>query len=147
MTPKNQDKISPSIMFWTISIIALLWYLMDMSAFFMRISMSDEMLLAMPENQRLQIQNIPLWVNFVFAFEVFGGTFGCIGLLLRKKWALPLLIISLLGVLAQTTYIYFLSNSIAIMGGMAIVMPLVAMVIGSGLIIHAKSSISKGWLS
>ncbi len=109
--------------------------------------MSDEMLLAMPEDQRLQIQNIPLWVNFVFAFEVFGGTLGCIGLLLRKKWALPLLIISLLGVLTQTTYIYFLSNSIAIMGGTAIVMPLIAMVIGTGLIVHAKSSISKGWLS
>jgi len=146
MTPKNQDKISPSIVFWTISIIALLWYLMDMSAFFMRMFMSDEALLAMAENQRQHIQNIPLWVNFVFAFEVFGGTLGCISLLLKKKWAYPLFIISLFAVLAQTTYIYFLSDSITVMGAMAIVMPLVAIVIGSGLIFHAKSSISKGWL-
>ena len=146
MTPKNQGKVSPSTVFWVISIIALLWYLMDMSAFFMRIFLSDEALLAMPENQRQHIQNIPLWVNFVFAFEVFGGTLGCLGLLLRKKWASPLFIISLLGVLAQTTYIYFLSNSIAVMGWMAIVMPLVAIAIGAGLIVHANSSISKGWL-
>jgi len=146
MTPKNQEKIFPSIIFWMISIIALLWYLMDMSAFFMRIFMSDETLLAMSENRRQQIQNIPLWVNFVFAFEVFGGTLGSVGLLLRKKWALALFVISLLGVLAQTTYLYFLSNSIALMGWMAIVMPLVAIVIGSGLIVHTKSSVSKGWL-
>ena len=146
MTPKNQDKISPSILFWVISIISLLWYLMDMSAFFIRISISDETLLVMSENRRQQIQNIPLWVNFVFAFEVFGGVLGSVGLLLRKKWALALFVISLLGVLAQTTYLYFLSNSIALMGWMAIVMPLVAIVIGSGLIVYAKLSISKGCL-
>ena len=146
MTPKNQDKIPPSILFWVISIIALLWYLMDMSAFFIRISISDETLLVMSENRRQQIQNIPLWVNFVFAFEVFGGALGSVGLLLRKKWALALFVISLLGVLAQTTYLYFLSNSIALMGWMVIVMPLVSIVIGSGLIVHARSSVSKGWL-
>lgn len=95
-------------MFWAISIFALLWYLMDMSAFFMRVFMSDETLLKMPEDQQLHIQNIPLWVNVVFAFEVFGGTLGSVGLLLRKKWALPLFVISLLGVISQTTYIYFL---------------------------------------
>ena len=144
MIPKNQDNISPSIIFWVISIIALLWYLMDMSAFFIRISISDETLLVMSENRRQQIQNIPLWVNFVFAFEVFGGALGSVGLLLRKKWALALFVISLLGVLAQTTYLYFLSNSVALMGWMAIVMPLVAIVIGAGLIVHARSSVSKG---
>ncbi|PCJ36269.1 MAG: hypothetical protein COA75_08560 [Cellvibrionales bacterium] len=146
MTPKDQDKISPSILFWVISIIAFLWYLMDMSAFFMRIFISEEALLAMSDNHRQQIQDTPLWVNCVFAFEVFGGTLGSVGLLLRKKWALALFVISLLGVLAQTTYIYFLSNSVALMGWMAIVMPLVAIAIGAGLIIHAKSSVSKGWL-
>lgn len=142
----SQDKTSPSIMFWVISIVALLWYLMDTSAFFMRVFMSDEALLAMSENQRQQIQNTPLWVNVVFAFEVFGGTLGSVGLLLRKRWALALFVISLIGVLAQTTHIYFLSNSIALMGWRAIVMPLVAIAIGSGLIIHAKSSVSRGWL-
>ncbi|MBV1915659.1 MAG: hypothetical protein KUG72_09755 [Pseudomonadales bacterium] len=146
MTLKNQDKTSPSILFWVISIIALLWYLMDMSAFFMRVFISEKSLLAMSENQRQQIQNTPFWVNFVFAFEVFGGTLGSVGLLLRKKWALALFVISLLGVLAQTTYLYFLSNSIALMGWMVIVMPLFAIGIGSGLIVHARSSISKGWL-
>jgi hypothetical protein len=143
---ENIDKTSPPIWFWVISIIALLWYLMDTSAFFMRVFMTDETLLAMPEHQRLHFQNIPLWVNIVFAFEVFGGTLGCIGLLLRKKWALPLFIVSIVGVLSQTTYIYFLSDSITTVGMTAVVMPLVAILIGIGLITLAKSSKSKGWL-
>ena len=136
----------PAIWFWIISVIALLWFLMDTSAFFMRVLMTEDMLISMPENQRLHIQNIPFWVNFVFAFEVFGGTLGCLTLLLRKKLAKHFFIISLLGVLSQTTYIYFFSNSIATIGMTAVVMPLIAIMIGIGMIVVSKISISKGWL-
>ena len=67
----------------------------------------NETLKAIPENQQHLYKNIPLWVNIVFACEVFGGTFGCIALLLRKKWALLLFVISILGVLAQNSNIWF----------------------------------------
>ncbi len=144
--PARSDKTSPPVWFWVISIVALLWYLMDTSAFFMRVFMTDDAMKAMPENQQHLFQNIPLWVNIVFACEVFGGTLGCIGLLLRKKWALPLFVISILGVLAQTSNIWFLTDAISAMGAPAIVMPLVAIIIGTGMIVLAKSAISKGWL-
>lgn len=142
----NSNNASPTIFFWVISIIAMLWYLMDVSGFFMRVFMSEETLLAMPENQQQFIQDIPLWVNIVFALEVFGGILGSIGLLLKNKWALPLFIISFIGVLSQTTYLYFLSDAISINGALAIVMPLVAILITIGLIFFTKSSIAKAWL-
>ena len=143
---ESSKKGSPPVWFWVISIVGLLWYLMDTSAFFMRLFMTDDAMKAMPENQQHLFQNIPLWVNIVFACEVFGGTLGCIGLLLRKKWALPLFVISILGVLAQTSNIWFLTDAISAMGAPAIVMPLVAIIIGTGMIVLAKSAISKGWL-
>lgn len=146
MKQENTNKTSPPIIFWVISIIALLWFLMDVSAFFMRVFMTEGTLMAMPEDQRQHFQNTPLWVNVVFAFEAFGGTLGCIGLLLRKKWALPLFIISLVGVVSQTAYIYFFSDAISIMGMFAIVMPLVAIGIGIGLTIFSSVAISKNWL-
>ena len=145
-TTQSSDAGSPPVWFWGISVVALLWYLMDTSAFFMRLFMTDDAMKAMPENQQHLFQNIPLWVNIVFACEVFGGTLGCIGLLLRKKWALPLFVISILGVLAQTSNIWFLTDAISAMGAPAIVMPLVAIIIGTGMIVIAKSAISKGWL-
>tara|TARA_Y100000588_G_scaffold299489_1_gene320809 strand:- start:384 stop:851 length:468 start_codon:yes stop_codon:yes gene_type:complete len=132
--------------FRVVLILALLWYLMDTVAFFMRINMIDEMVQAMPENQRHLYANIPTWVNVVFACEVFGGTLGCIGLLLRKALALPLFIISIVGVLGQTTNIWFLTDAISAMGTSAIVMPLVAIVIGVGMILLTRSAIAKGWL-
>ena len=140
------NKTSPPVWFWVISVIALLWYLMDMSAFFMRVFMVDDFIKSMPENQQHLYLNMPLWVNIVFAGEVFGGAFGCVGLLLRKKWALPLFVVSILGVLSQTFHVYFLSDAISTMGTPAVVMPLLAIVIGVGMIVLAKSAISKQWL-
>ena len=143
---ERSDNTSLPVWFWVISIVALLWYLMDMSAFFMRVFMTDEAIKAMPENQQHLYQNFPLWVNIVFACEVFGGTFGCIGLLLRKKWALPLFVVSILGVLSQTSHIFFLTDAVSTLGAPAVAMPLLAILIGIGMILLAKSAISKAWL-
>lgn len=63
---ERSDITSLPVWFWAISTVALLWYLMDTSAFFMRVFMSDETINAMPENQQHLFQNFPLWVNIVF---------------------------------------------------------------------------------
>ena len=109
-----------------ISIVALLWYLMDVSAFFMRVLMTEEVIKAMPENEQPLYQNMPVWVNVIFAGEAFGGALGSVGLLLKRKWALPLFVVSILGVfISQRFHVYFLSDAISIMGAAAVVMPLV----------------------
>ena len=61
-------------------------------------------------------RDIPSWVNVVFACEVFGGVLGCIALLMLKRWAWILFVVSLLGTLAQTTNIWFLTDAIDVMG-------------------------------
>ena len=145
-TSTIKTETSVPIWFWIISTLALLWYLMDMSAFYMRVFMVDEVIKSMSENQQHLYQNMPKWVNIVFAAEVFSGVLGSVGLLLRKKWALPLFYISILGVLCQTFYIYFLSDAISTMGTPAIMMPMVAIGIGIVMILHTRSSVAKAWL-
>ena len=145
MTEETAD-LSVPVWFRVVSVIALLWYLMDTSAFFMRVFITDELLQAMPQVQRQHLAGIPSWVNFVFAFEVFGGTLGCICLLIRRKWALPLFIASILGVLSQTTHIWFMSDAVSLMGSSAVVMPLVAIVLGAAMIVLCRVAIAKGWL-
>jgi hypothetical protein len=145
-TTQSSDTASPPVWFWVISIVALLWYLMDTSAFFMRVLMTEEAIKAMPENQQHLYRDMPLWVNIAFACEVFGGTLGCIAILLKKKWALPLFTISILGTLAQTSNIWFLTDAISAMGAPAIVMPLVAIIIAAAMILFAKVAITKDWL-
>lgn len=133
--------------FWVISILALLWYLMDMSAYVMRTFMLQDMIINMPEEQQRLYITMPSWVNAVFAAEVFGGLFGSLCLLLKRRFALTLYCISIVGVLLQTTYLYFLSDAIQVMGTAAIIMPLIAIMIGVGMIAFSKYAISKNWIS
>jgi hypothetical protein len=58
----------------------------------------------------------PTWVNVAFGVAVIFGVMGCIALVMKRRLAIPLLIISLLGVLVQNTYMYFLSDTVEAMG-------------------------------
>ena len=145
-TPGISHKASPPAWFRVIAVVALLWFLMDISAFFMRVLMTEEGLNAVPANQQHLYRNMPLWVNIVFAGEVFGGALGSVGLLIRKRWALPLFVVSILGVVSQTFHIWIRSDAISVMGVFAVVAPLVAILIGVGMIVLTKSAVAKGWL-
>ena len=66
--------------------------------------MSEEAFQSLPNDMQLYIETRPSWVTGSFALAVFTATIGNIGLILRKKWANLLLIISLISVIAQTIY-------------------------------------------
>lgn len=140
------NTVKVPVWFWIVSILALLWFLMDVSAFVMRVFMLDSMGSEMPEAHRNLYLAMPAWVNVVFALEVFGGLFGSVSLIVKKKWALNCFIISIIGVLAQTIYVYFLSEAISVMGIQAVVMPLIAIIIGTGLIYFSTLAIAKQWI-
>jgi len=145
---QNEDLSKPSlpVWFWIVAVVSLLWYLMDTSAFAMRLSLTDDIIATMPENQQHLYRNMPVWVNAVFGIEAVGGLLGSLALLVRRKSALPLFVMSILGVIAQTSHIWFNSDAVSTMGAPAIVMPLVAIIIGALMILLTKSANAKGWL-
>ena len=136
----------PAIWFRIVSVMALLWYVMDALAFAMRVTLNDASLANMPEHQQQFIKNLPTWVHIVFAFEVFGGLLGSAALLIRWNTALILFVVSLSGVLCQTFYIWFLSGQVQLMGTIAITMPLVAIVISLIMIFISSLAAKRGWL-
>ncbi len=146
-TLNNINLLKAPKWFWWVTALALLWFFMDLTAFIMRVFMLEGMIGDMPEGQKNLYLQMPAWVNILFSFEVFGGLLGGVFLVLKKRWALMLFIISLMGTLSQTFYIYFMSEAIALMGPPAIVMPIVAILITLGLILLSRSAISKGWVA
>lgn len=143
----NDVKKQVPMWYWLVAIIALLWYLMDMSAFSMRVFMLEDMIEAMPDEQQALYLGMPNWVNTVFAIEVVGGVLGSLCLLFKKKWALVFFGMSIVGVLAQTSYVYFLSDALSVLGVSAMIMPMVAISIAIGLISFARFSIAMSWLT
>ncbi|NHF60132.1 hypothetical protein FK220_012310 [Flavobacteriaceae bacterium TP-CH-4] len=139
--------IKPPTWFWIVSAIALLWNLLGVFAYLADAYMGEEALAALPEAQQELYETRPAWVTAAFAIAVFGGALGCIALLLRKKWASPVFILSLMAVLAQQLYVFFLSDTFEVMGNQAMVMPIVVLAIGIALVFFARSATRKNWLT
>ncbi len=142
------DSISkPPAWFWVVSVIALLWNLMGVSAYLADAYTSVEQLEQMSQEIRELYEGRPAWATAGFAIAVFAGAIGSIALLLRKKWARPLLILSVLGSIVLNIHTFFLSNALEVMGANIVIMPIVVIVFGIYLIFFAKKGIQKGWLS
>lgn len=144
------DTTKPTKLFWIINILALLWNLLGMMAFFVtmvKIS-SEKMLDELPVGQRVLYGNTPSWNWVAYGVAVFAGVGGCIGLLLRKKWATPVLIISLVGVLVQNSYVFLISNTMEVMGvAQTVVGPVLIIGIGIALIFWSLTCTKKGWIA
>ena len=143
----TESKIKPTSSFWIIGIIALIWNLMGVFAYLQQAYMTVEDVTALPLDEQALYDNIPAWVTAAFALAVFGGALGCILLLLRKKLATFVFIISFIGILAQMTYNLLMSKAIEVYGPGGMIMPIMVAVIGAFLVWYSKKMQSNGILN
>lgn len=143
----SNGKVKVPVWYWIVSIVALIWNLMGAMAYLGQAFITDEMKAAMPAEQVALMENTPAWATAAFAFAVWGGVLGCIALLIRKKWAKTVLMVSLLGILIQMGYSYFMTDAVEVYGtAQGVVMPIVLIVIGVGLVVFANSAQKKHWI-
>jgi hypothetical protein len=137
----------PTISFWAISIIALLWNVMGVDQYIQQAYMTDAFKAMYTEEQLEMITSAPSWVTAVFAIAVFGGLLGSLALLLRKKIAKTLFTISLIGIIAQMYYNLFVIDSVAIYGPGAAIMPIMVLGFALFLLWYAKFAEKKNLIS
>lgn len=138
--------VKPPVWFWVVTVIALLWNLFGVMNYLNQAFNQVALLEAMDQAQREAFEGIPAWATAAFAIAVFSGTLASIGLLLRKKWAHPLFIISLIAAVAQFIHWLFISNAVEAFGPSTYGMPVVVILVGIFFIFFAKKGIEKGWL-
>ncbi|WP_273566769.1 hypothetical protein [Maribacter halichondriae] len=143
----DRSALKPPTWFWIVAALALLWNLMGVGAYLFEAFMSDEMMAAMPEAQRELYETRPSWVTAAYAIAVWFGALGCIGLLIRKKWATSLLVLSLLGVLAQNVYSFFMSNVMEVSGSGGMIFAVFIIIISIALVFFSRHAASKQWLT
>lgn len=132
--------------FKVVAALALLWNLLGCVAFFMDLRLSPEDLAALPEAQQALYAARPTWAVAATAIAVFGGALGSVGLLLRRKWAFPVLALSLLGILVQDFGLFVLADGASLAGPVAVVLQAVVLVVGIGLVLLSRRGIARGWL-
>ncbi len=88
-----------------------------------------------------------MWKKVAYGAATIFGFLGSLGLVLRKTWAVPLLLISLIGVTIQSAHNIFMTNAAEVMGTGAMALQLVILAIAAFLYYYGRSSAGKGWLS
>lgn len=130
------------IWFWVIAVAALLWNLMGVSVYLAdAYNMFD-----LTAEQSAFKANRPVWYTACFALAVFTGALGSIALLIRKKWAVLMFLISLIDVLAIRVYEFFIQDDIQFTTA-TMVMPILVLIISGLLYWYSKGAREKAWLS
>ncbi len=143
----DQSLVKLPTWFWIVAVAALLWNLLGVMAFVGQVTLTPEALAEMEPGERALYENVPIWATIAFALAVFGGALGCVLLLLRKRLASTVFLISLIGIVVQMGYNFFLSGSLAVYGPGALAMPVMILVIGAGLLLFSKHAAKVGWIS
>ena len=133
--------------FRPVAIVALLWNLLGCAAYLGDVMMSPADLAKLPEAQQALYASRPAWSISATAIAVWGGAAGCVGLIMRKRWATWLLAASLAGVIVQNVWLFVLSDAARQTGAVAFVLQGVVFVVSVALLVLARKASAQGWLA
>jgi hypothetical protein len=103
---------------WLIGVIAVLFNAIGVFDFVMSMAQGAKYQASagMTPDQIAHYQQMPSWMMVVWAVGVFGALLASILLLLRRKLAWPVFVLSIAAFLVSLIYTYVLTNGGAIMG-------------------------------
>jgi hypothetical protein len=129
--------------FRIVAVVALLWNAFGVAMYLSSVGLFGDPMAGMSEAERAAAASIPGWVTGAFAIGTFAGLIGSLGLLMRKAWAVPVLLVSLVGLLLLEGWIVFMSGALELFGIAVPIMVSVGAVLLAWLAVHARG---RGWL-
>ncbi len=144
----SEDQSSqPPRSFYIIGVTALVWNLIGVMQYVLQVTMNDAAIAALPANQQIFLQEMPDWATAAFAIATNTGALGCILLLMKKEWAYPIFIVSLLGILVQNIHGFAIADGLEVFGGTGAALTALVLIVGAVMIWYSKSAKDKGWIS
>ena len=137
----------PSTNFWIIGGAALVWNLIGLVFYIGHVTTTPEALAALTEAHQEFILSTPTWATAAFAIAVNAGVLGSLFLLLRRTWAVPMLVISLVAIVVQDVDAFVLRDAFGVTGVNSLIIPSMVFVIGIALLLYARMTKECGWLS
>ena len=136
---------SPSAPFWfrIVAFIALVWNAFGFAMFLSSVGIFGDPMEGLTETQRAAASNIPAWITAAFGTGTLTGLAGSLGLLLGRRWAWPLLLISLVALLVLESWVLFLSGAAAVFG---VAIPITVVICALLLAWLARHAAHRGWL-
>lgn len=145
----DQINNKPTTAYWIISGVLLVWNLIGLMFYYQQSTLTPEVMAnaGLTPQQIAHITNTPAWAHAGYAFAVNAGVLGAILLLLRKAWAIPLFVLSLVGALVQDLDAMVLRDGISAWGTTGLVLPAIVILVCLYEIWYARSAKARGWLT
>ena len=130
--------------FKPVALLAIVWNAFGVAMYLSTVGVFGDPTVGMSEAEKAAASSIPAWAIGAFAIGTFGGLIGSIALLLRKSWAQPVLVVSLLALLVLEGWAVFLSGTV---DRFSLVLAIVIVVVAIYLAWLATQARRRGWVS
>jgi len=138
----------PGVAFWIIGVVALIWNGMGVNAYLQSAFKTEAATVELNAEQLALLDSTPAWMTALFAIAVFAGAIGCIALLIRKKMATTLLMVSFIAATIQQLYWLFGTNAVEVFSyKKPYLMPILIIIFAAFLVWYSKDQKRKGVLS
>jgi hypothetical protein len=102
---------------WAVGIVALLWNAMGAFDYLMTQTKNADYMANFTPEQLEYFYAFPTWMVAAWALAVWGGVLGALLLLLRRRLAEPVFLVSFAAMVLTTLYSYVLSNGMEVFEG------------------------------
>ena len=130
-----------------VAVLALLWNLVGLFMFWQEMALTPEAVAALPPAQQQVHAAMPQIAHVFFGIAVAAGVIGSVGLVLAKRWSVPLLLLSFLGIVAQMGTAFATTPVWPLMGMAGALPPLFLILVCLLVWLFARMSARRGWLS
>ena len=129
--------------YWIVAVVALLFELTGAYLYANSLVLDPTTL---PLDQRAIYDATPQWMTIAWGIAIASGLLGAIGLLLRLRFAQPLLLISLIAVVVQFSGIFLVRQLRELTPEDHLIVPVVILAVAYGVWQTSKLAQKRGWL-
>jgi hypothetical protein len=132
---------------WIVGALSLLWNAVGAFDYLMTQTRNQAYMSQFTPQQLEYFYGFPAWVDGAWAIAVWGSVLGSVLLLLRRRQAVPVFVVSLAAMVVTTVHNYVLSDGLEVMGGAGpVVFSAVIFVVGVLLVVYSRAMARRGVL-
>ena len=136
----------PPLWFWVVAVLSLLWSLVGCWGYLTQVSMDAADWAELPKAQADVWRATPDWVMGAYAVAVWSALGGSILLLLKRRQARLLYLLSLAAVVVQFGWALLVTPILRTVGPSAALLPLTIAAIGIYMLWFSGRAAGRGWL-
>lgn len=125
------------------AIVAIVWNAFGVAMYLSSVGVFGDPMAGLSEPERAAASSIPGWITGAFAIGTFSGLIGSVGLLLRRAWSRPVLLVSAVALLVLEGWIVFFSGALEMFGLAVPLLVSVGAILLAWLATHARQ---RNWL-